>query len=73
MAAHSSILAWESLWTEEPGGLQSMGSQELDMTKQLSVGTRPKGTALQPEAAIQLHLVFPETSCFCVLRGMLLP
>ena len=23
----SSILAWESLWTEEPGGLQSMGSQ----------------------------------------------
>ena len=28
MATHSSILAWEILWTEEPGGLQSMGSQE---------------------------------------------
>ena len=27
MAAHSSILAWEISWTEEPGGLQSMGSQ----------------------------------------------
>ena len=27
MAAHSSILAWEIPWTEEPGGLQSMGSQ----------------------------------------------
>ena len=27
MATHSSILAWEILWTEEPGGLQSMGSQ----------------------------------------------
>ena len=28
MAAHSSIFAWEILWTEEPGGLQSMGSQK---------------------------------------------
>ena len=27
MATHSSILAWEVPWTEEPGGLQSMGSQ----------------------------------------------
>ena len=27
MAIHSSILAWEIHWTEEPGGLQSMGSQ----------------------------------------------
>ena len=27
MAMHSSILAWKILWTEEPGGLQSMGSQ----------------------------------------------
>ena len=26
MAAHSSILAWKILWTEEPGRLQSMGS-----------------------------------------------
>ena len=27
MATHSSILAWKIPWTEEPGGLQSMGSQ----------------------------------------------
>ena len=27
MATHSSTLAWEIPWTEEPGGLQSMGSQ----------------------------------------------
>ena len=27
MATHSSILAWKAPWTEEPGGLQSMGSQ----------------------------------------------
>ena len=28
MAAHSSILAWQIPWIEEPGGLQSMGSQK---------------------------------------------
>ena len=28
MTTHSSILAWEIPWTEEPGGLQSMGSQK---------------------------------------------
>ena len=32
MATHSSILAWRIPWTEEPGSLQSMVSQELDMT-----------------------------------------
>ena len=29
MATHSSILAWWIPWTEEPGGLQSMGSQRV--------------------------------------------
>ena len=29
MATHSSILAWEIAWAEEPGGLQSMGSQKV--------------------------------------------
>ena len=29
MATHSSILAWRILWTEEPSGLQSMGSQRV--------------------------------------------
>ena len=33
MAAHSSILAWRIPWTEEPGGLQSMGRTELDTTE----------------------------------------
>ena len=32
MATHSSILAWEIPLTEEPGGLQLVGSQELDTT-----------------------------------------
>ena len=35
MATHSSILALEIPWTEEPGGLQSMGSQKSQ--KQLSI------------------------------------
>ena len=37
MASHSSILAWRIPWTEEPGGLQSTGSQELDTTEQLTL------------------------------------
>ena len=33
MATHSGILAWEILWTEEPGGLQLRDRQELDTTE----------------------------------------
>ena len=29
MATHSSILAWKTPWTEEPGGLQYIGSQRV--------------------------------------------
>ena len=32
MATHSTILAWKIPWTEELDGLQSIGSQESDMT-----------------------------------------
>ena len=39
MAAHSGILAQRTPWTEEPGGLQSMGFRELDMTGQLRTHT----------------------------------
>ena len=35
MATHSSILAWEIPWTEEPGGLQSMSRKESDTTERL--------------------------------------
>ena len=34
---HSSILAWRIPWTDEPGELPSMGSQELDMTERLTL------------------------------------
>ena len=33
MAPHSSTFAWKIPWTEEPGGLQSMGLLESDMTE----------------------------------------
>ena len=36
MATHSSILAWRNPWTEEPGRLQSIGSQESNTTEQLN-------------------------------------
>ena len=35
MAPHSSTLAWKIPWMEEPDGLQSMGSLELDTTERL--------------------------------------
>ena len=35
MEPHSSTLAWRVPWTEEPGGLQSMGSEESDTTEHL--------------------------------------
>ena len=41
MATHSSILTWRIPWTEEPGGLQSMGSQEVGGMKQLSSRETP--------------------------------
>ena len=35
MSTHSSILAWEIPWTDEPGGLQSMGLQSVGHAKKL--------------------------------------
>ena len=39
MATHSSVLAWRIPWTEEPGGLQSTGSQESDTIEVTQHGT----------------------------------
>ena len=45
MAPHSSILAWRTPWTEEPGGLQSMGSQRAGRDRETKQQT---GTANAP-------------------------
>ena len=48
MATHSSILAWEIPWTEEPGGLQSMGCKEsealIDPANTQSICLKKKNT-----------------------------
>ena len=56
MATHSSVLAQEITWTEEPGRLQSMASQELDMTERLNL---PKVLKMGNKHCIQFKL----TSC----------
>ena len=59
MATHSSILAYGSPWTEEPGRLQSVGSQESDTTERLSpaqhIGMETIGL---PRASPELLLVW---------------
>ena len=51
MAIHSSILAWRIPWREEPGGLQSMGSQESDMTE----ATNPTNILEHPQIFISVE------------------
>ena len=41
MATYSSILPWEIPWSEEPGRLQSMGSQRVGMTERLTLSVYP--------------------------------
>ena len=41
MATHSSILAWGIPWTEEPGSLQSMGSQRVTHDSLITAAPRP--------------------------------
>ena len=41
MATTPVFLAWKMPWIEEPGGLQSMGREELDTTEQLRMHTSP--------------------------------
>ena len=55
MATHSSIIGWEIPWTEDPGALQSMGSQRVghDLgTKQLPLLS---GTLRQPTHSYALY------------------
>ena len=41
MATHSSILAWEIPWTEEPGGLLSMGLQRVEYDRARNIFNNP--------------------------------
>ena len=64
MATHSSILAWEIPWTEEPGGLLSMGSQ----TVRHDLATKPTNNSVLgvvPNSVLKVE--------FLALRGPLQP
>ena len=50
MATHSGILAWRTPWTEEPGGLQSMGPQRVGHDR-ATEHTRMVMTSLDHEVA----------------------
>ena len=60
MATHSSILAWRIPWTEEPGGLQSVGHKESDtavrLTRSLSRILRLKSVFHSSESLIGVSL-----------------
>ena len=55
MATRSSILAWRIPRTEEPGSLQSIGLQRVDMTKQLSLSLFIWLHSPNPYSALTTH------------------
>ena len=58
MATHSSILAWRIPWTEEPGGLQSMGSRRVRHSW--------SDLACMHQPSIQAMTIFTNALCVCV-------
>ena len=61
MAIHSSILAWEIPWTEEPGRVQSMGSQRVGHDRGTNTHTHTHDVKLTSSLASTLtfRLLFP--------------
>ena len=64
MATHSNILAWRIPWTEEPGGLQSMGSQRTRL-KQLSMHARALPALLVHSLILGIALFRASTYSSC--------
>ena len=53
MATHSSVLAWEIPWTEEPGGYSPWGCRESDTTESLSAHTGGlRGLSIWPQSQL---------------------
>ena len=76
MAIHSNILAWKIPWTEEPGGLQSLGSQRVGhdwVTKH----TQTKLANCIKQVAFAMCLILPHPfgdplmCCLCLIWGLL--
>jgi len=61
MATHSSILAWKISWTEEPGGLQSMGSQRVRHNWATNTQVYPS----RPKVSLCPSIILSSWSSFC--------
>ena len=71
MATHSSILAWKISWTEEPGGLQSMGSQRVGHNWATNTYLLTLNNKYLSEIRV-IHLTFI-CPCSMCLSALLLP
>ena len=68
MAAHSSILAWRTPWTEEPGKLQSTWSQRVDTTKHACMSIN-----IWRKKHINLFLILINTPQQSIITSLILP
>ena len=64
MAAHSSLLAWRIPWTEEPGGLQSRGSQRVRQTERAGFPSYLRFHAASSESTCGIFLLNWELAPF---------
>ena len=60
MVSHSSIVAWRTPWTEEPGGLQSMGSHRV----------RHDSATKQQQCSVNAHLFYSYLSFMYVCMSL---
>ena len=69
MATHSSILAWEIPWTEEPGGLQSMGLQKswARLSDSTATANGPFSICPTSSSSVSLLVDIPVGSMSCLL------
>ena len=58
MTAHSNILAWRIPWTEEPGRLQSLGSQRVRYDSVTQKKKKEKSKAIKGEGGFLIHSYF---------------
>ena len=72
MTTHPSILAWRIPWTEEPGGLQSMGSQSQDLPYQNAESLKTgQGLCLLCIISVSVNCFLQHLSVFLHLKQML--
>ena len=71
MAPYSNILAWKISWREEPGGLQSMGHEDSDMTERLSIYICRSVTQSCPTLCDSMDCNTPGSLSFTISQSLL--